>query len=182
MLPPRFWRPSQSPPHLHLRGPLELQAQQRHLRGVPEDEGLQFLLVHLAVRAADDGLHGGLHALHQALQPDLDVALGLHRSLKRHALALAAEHRQHLGAVRLKGAGGVWREVKQRKAGQSGATAQQATAIPTAQQAATQPKSAATCPGHPSLAACLARRPLPLQLRALSKVTLDRESKRPDWK
>jgi hypothetical protein len=37
---------------LHVARPEELDAQQRHLRGVLEDERLQVLLVHLPVRHA----------------------------------------------------------------------------------------------------------------------------------
>lgn len=56
--------PTTPPPaHLHLSGPLELQAQQRHLCGVAKDEGFQLMFVHPAVRAPDDGLHGGLQGV-----------------------------------------------------------------------------------------------------------------------
>lgn len=239
--------------HLHLRGPLELQAQQRDLGGVPKDEGLQLLLVHLAVRAPDDGLHGGLgtgggweggweclarqhgkwwdghkrrrigtqrakvhiwrcqpaphtasaaahglpdrpspaaaapspahlHALHQALQPDLDIALGLHRRLKRHALALPAEHLQHLGAVGLRtweGGTEEWRLVR----------------VSTALQRVTGGLFSSDSARRASCAAIIGYRaaanfvrpprippPATQAARALSKVTLDSESKRPDWK
>ena len=61
-------------PHLCVCSPLELQAQQRDLRRVAEDEVLEAHLVHVAVCALDDGLHRCLHAVHQPLQPPLHHA------------------------------------------------------------------------------------------------------------
>ena len=86
-------------PSLHVGGPLELNSKQRDLRGVAKDEVLEPLLVDLRVGALDDGPERLLHAVHQDLEPGLDVSLDHHRLLERDLLP-ARVHLRHGGGVR----------------------------------------------------------------------------------
>ena len=66
--------------HLHVSRPLELDAEEGHLGGVRENEGLQVHLVYVASSAFYDRLHRALHPLHQPLQPHLhDACTAQHR-------------------------------------------------------------------------------------------------------
>eukprot|EP00959_Pyramimonas_sp_CCMP1952_P135662 2838187-Pyramimonas_sp.AAC.2 len=96
---------------LHVRGPQKLDAEERDLRRVAEDVVLERHVAHHVLCLADHALHALLHAVHELLQPHLDVALREHGAVLRvpvlvhadelDALALLREHLQHLGLVHL---------------------------------------------------------------------------------
>ena len=83
---------------LHLPGPLQLHAQERHLGREAEDELVALLRLHVARRSLDDRLDRVLHPVHQALEPDLDRTRGVDGVLHRDHLLLP---RLHLDDLRL---------------------------------------------------------------------------------
>ena len=68
---------------------------------VAEEEVLKSHLGDVADGPLDDLLDSVLHSIDQALQPDLDVAFGVHGVLKLNPLILLREHLSHAGFINL---------------------------------------------------------------------------------